>query len=49
MDKVVGQELLSYDGDKLAQIVGVVDDERQSSVIEPSLPEIEVCIPQITP
>jgi len=49
MDKVVGQELLSYDEDKLAQIVGVVDDERQSSVTEPSLPEIEVCIPQITP
>lgn len=49
MDKALGQELLSYDGDKRAQIVGVVDDERQSSVVEPSLPEIEVCIPQITP
>jgi ABC-type lipoprotein release transport system permease subunit len=29
--------------------VGVLDDERQASVAEPSQPEIEVCIPQITP
>jgi len=27
----------------------VIDDERQSSLAEPSRPEIEVCIPQITP
>jgi predicted permease len=45
----VGQELLSYGKDKLAHIIGVIDDERQSSVLEQSKPEIEVCIPQITP
>jgi hypothetical protein len=27
----------------------VIDDERQSSVLEQSKPEVEVCIPQITP
>jgi predicted permease len=46
---IVGQELLSYDGDHLAHIIGVIDDERQSSVMEQSKPEIDVCIPQITP
>ena len=45
----VGQQLLSYDGDHLARIIGVIDDERQSSVMEQSKPEIDVCIPQITP
>ena len=45
----VGQQLLSYDGHHLAHIIGVIDDERQSSVMEQSKPEIEVCIPQITP
>ena len=45
----VGQEFLSYGNDKLASIIGVIDDERQSSVLEQSKPEIDVCIPQITP
>ena len=45
----VNQELMSYGNDKLAHIVGVIDDERQSSVLEQSKPEVEVCIPQITP
>jgi ABC-type antimicrobial peptide transport system permease subunit len=40
---------MSYGNDKLAHIVGVIDDERQSSVLERSKPEVEVCIPQITP
>jgi len=44
----INQELLSYD-DKLAHIVGVIDDERQSSIFETSKPEVDVCIPQITP
>jgi hypothetical protein len=44
----INQELLSYD-DKLAHIVGVIDDERQTSIFETSKPEVDVCIPQITP
>ena len=31
------------------RIVGILDDERQSAVAEPAMPEIEICIPQITP
>ena len=45
----LNQELLSYGNDKPARIIGVIDDERQSSVLEQSKPEVEVCIPQITP
>lgn len=45
----INQELMSYGDDKLAHIIGVIDDERQSSVLEQSKPELEVCIPQITP
>lgn len=44
-----GQELLSYGNEKPAHIIGLLDDERQASVVEQSQPEIEVCIPQITP
>ena len=47
--EALGKELLSYGDDKPAHIVGVIDDERQESVLEQSKPEIEVCIPQITP
>jgi putative ABC transport system permease protein len=45
----INQELMSYGDDKLAHIIGVIDDERQSSVLEQSKPEVDVCIPQITP
>jgi hypothetical protein len=40
---------MSYGNDKLAHIIGVIDDERQSSVLDQSKPEVDVCIPQITP
>jgi predicted permease len=45
----INQELMSYGNEKLAHIVGVIDDERQSSILEKSKPEVDVCIPQITP
>jgi predicted permease len=45
----INQELMSYGNDKLAHIIGVIDDERQSSVLDQSQPEVDVCIPQITP
>jgi predicted permease len=45
----INQELMSYGNDQLAHIVGVIDDERQASVLEQSKPEVDVCIPQITP
>jgi len=47
--KMLGQRLLSLEKGKPAIVVGVLDDERQVSVAEKSQPEIEVCLPQLTP
>jgi len=47
--KILGQELLSYGNEKPAHIIGVVDNVRQESFIKESQPEVEVCIPQMTP
>jgi predicted permease len=47
--KMLGQTLLSYDKNRKAAVIGVLDDEHQVSVAEQSMPEIEVCLPQIKP
>lgn len=47
--KILGTPLLGLGKDRKSVVVGVLDDERQVSVAEPSYPEIEVCLPQITP
>jgi predicted permease len=47
--KILGESLIGYGKDRRAVVVGVLDDERQVSIAEQSQPEIEVCIPQITP
>ena len=47
--KILGASLIGYGKDRQAVVVGVLDDERQVSIAEQSQPEIEVCIPQITP
>jgi len=47
--KILGANLIGYGKDRRAVVVGVLDDERQVSIAEQSQPEIEVCIPQITP
>jgi len=47
--KFLGQPLIGMGKDRRAAVVGVLDDTRQVSIAEPSQPEIEVCIPQITP
>jgi predicted permease len=47
--KILGEGLMGASKDKRAVVVGVFDDERQVSVAEAARPEIEVCIPQITP
>jgi ABC-type antimicrobial peptide transport system permease subunit len=41
-------QLLSMHKNRPAEVVGVLDDARQSSIMEPR-PEVEICIPQITP
>jgi predicted lysophospholipase L1 biosynthesis ABC-type transport system permease subunit len=47
--KILGTQLMSFRKGKPSVVVGVLDDERQVSVAKPSQPEIEVCLPQITP
>jgi hypothetical protein len=47
--KILETPLLGLGKDRQSVVVGVLDDERQVSVAEPSQPEIEVCLPQITP
>ncbi len=47
--KFLGTPLMDMRKGKQAVVVGVLDDERQDSITEPSVPELEVCMPQITP
>lgn len=46
---ILGESLIPLDKTRRAVVVGVLDDTRQVSVAEQSQPEIEVCLPQITP
>jgi predicted permease len=46
--KILGQSLFGFEKGRPAVVVGVLADERQVNVSEPSQPEIEVCLPQIT-
>jgi putative ABC transport system permease protein len=46
---ILGESLVGLGKNRRAIVVGVLDDERQVSVAESSQPELEVCIPQITP
>jgi predicted permease len=49
-EKILGESFFSFGKDKKhAVIIGVLDDERQVSIAKQSEPEIEICIPQITP
>ncbi len=47
--KILGTPLLGLGKDRKSVVVGVLDDERQVAVTEPSQAELEVCLPQITP
>ncbi len=47
--KILGESLIGYGKGRRSIVIGVLDDERQVNVAEPSQPEMEVCIPQITP
>jgi len=49
LSKVIGKELWHITPAKHAVIVGVLDDMRQSAVAEPSQPEVEVNIEQVSP
>jgi predicted permease len=47
--KIFGETLLTFDKSRKAVVIGVLDDEHQVSVAGQAQPEIEVCLPQITP
>ena len=47
--KILGTPLLGSRKGQQAVIVGVLGDERQVTVAKPSQPEIQVCLPQVTP
>jgi predicted permease len=47
--KILGQSLFSLEKGRPAVVIGVLADERQVNVAEPSQPEMEVCLPQVTP
>jgi predicted permease len=49
LEKILGESLLNLTKDRHTVIIGIIDDERQVSISQPSQPEIEICIPQITP
>jgi ABC-type antimicrobial peptide transport system permease subunit len=47
--KILGESLFNLTKSSRAVIVGVLDEERQVSIDKDSQPELEICIPQITP
>jgi predicted permease len=47
--KILGEGLFNFTKNRRAIIIGVLDDERQVSIAKESQPEVEICIPQITP
>jgi predicted permease len=46
---LIGKTLMNLRKNTPAMIVGIVDDERQARIGEPSRPEVEICLPQLTP
>ena len=46
---LIGQQMWSVRKDAPAHIIGVLDNERQKAVSQPSQPEIEYCLCQVTP
>ncbi len=48
-NSLLGMTVWNLSKNRPAKIVGVMADERQKSVEEPSQPEVEICLCQITP
>lgn len=49
LSSILGMELWHLRDNQPGHIVGVLDNERQKSVAEPSEPEVEICLCQISP
>lgn len=48
-NSLLGMTVWNLKKDMPAKIIGVLEDERQKAVAQPSQPEVEVCLCQITP
>lgn len=46
---ILGQRFMNLRKNAPTRIVGIIDNERQTKIGEPSLPEVEICLPQISP
>ena len=46
---IVGQRLMNLRKNRRTRIIGVIDDERQAKIGEPSQPEVEICLKQLSP
>ena len=46
---ILGQKLLNLRKNAPTRIIGVIDDEGQMKVGDPAQPEVEICLPQLTP
>jgi predicted permease len=46
---LLGMKVWNLRKDSPARVIGVLDNERQKSVAEPSQPEVEICLCQLTP
>jgi predicted permease len=46
---IVGQRFMNLRKDAQTKVIGVIDDERQAKIGEPSQPEVEVCLRQLSP
>lgn len=46
---VLGMPLFELTKNRTLRIVGVLDDEHQAAITKPSMPEVDLCICQITP
>lgn len=46
---IMGQRLINLRKNAKTRIIGIIDDERQAKIGEPSQPEVEVCLQQLSP
>jgi predicted permease len=46
---IVGQRFMNLRKNTPTNIIGIIDDERQAKISEPSQPEVLVCLPQLSP
>jgi len=46
---ILGQRFMNLRKDTATKVIGIIDDERQAKIGEPSQPEVEVCLRQLSP